>query len=263
MRLRQFSLIFLTTTSLVVLTGRWANAITLTGATEGYDISVPLQGSTLTAHGDRISLLARPSSDFMTTLTSLFQGWTFTPAQSDLPGAFNVDYFVPYIQPGQTASGQPTVDAGADIQLRYISPPLNVSLAGSTPAPDPNKLHWIQRVTKFNLTGRKGVPNNFIDVPSGESTPYYDRNPGINLPNQYTFKDTPGKVRPQAPNTVIVDTFVAQLFLVEETAPKTVKIYNGLSWSWQNTFTPTPPISLPPIPCTGGSGGGGCPTVAS
>lgn len=55
----------------------------------------------------------------------------------------------------------------------------------------------------------------------------------------------------------------AELYLVQETAPKTVTIYNGISWGWNNTFTPSSPISLPPIRCDGSSGGGGCFTTAS
>ena len=268
MHSRHYSLVFLTTTLLIAFTAEWVNALSLTGETGGYDISITFQDGnqeldTLTAHGNRISLLAPPdqNSAFMKTLTSLFpktQGWTFTPATSNnLPGVFNVDYFQAYLQPGQTTSGQLTVDAGANIKLTYI-PPQNI------PSPDPNTLHWIQRVTKYNLSGRKGNSNNFIDVPSTQNNPFYDLIPDINLPNKYTFVDVPGKVRYQANTTVIVDTFIAQLFLVgipdPVNAPKTVTIYNGIKWGWSNTFTPPPPPPPPP-PCNGSSGGGGCRTA--
>lgn len=280
MQLRQSSLVFLTTTLLVALTGQWANAISLdNNGTQGYEATFNLEGGgKLIEHGDNISLLSPPDekSDFMQTLTRLFpssEGWTFTPAKFNLPpGQFKVDYFLPDMQPGRDdKTGKPTVNAGANIQLRYI-PPLSVPLPGSIP--DPNKLHWIQRVTAYDLTDLtkiKGDPNNFIDVPSTQNNPFYDLNPGVKLPNKYTFQDMPGKTRFQANSTTIVDTFVAELFLVSGPdpvlvpdplkVPKLFTIYNGISWSWKNTFTP-PPSGGGGGGCSGGSGGGGCTTVA-
>ena len=32
--------------------------------------------------------------------------------------------------------------------------------------------------------------------------------------------------------------WAAELYLVEETSPKTVTIYNGIKWGWKNTYIP-------------------------
>lgn len=185
MQLRKYSLVFLTTTFLVALTGKCASAISLAGSTQGFTSAITLDsGATLTVTGDPVSLLPIPNQNnlFIRTLSTLFPRWTFTPATSDLPGEFYVDQFLPNNTTGIDANGVPAVYVGTNFQFRYI-PPQDVSL----PQPNPDTLHWIQRVTNYNFAGRRGTQNNFIDVPSNQLNPFYDLNPGIDLPDKYTF----------------------------------------------------------------------------
>ncbi|MDY7013571.1 MAG: hypothetical protein SVX43_08190, partial [Cyanobacteriota bacterium] len=120
-----------------------------------------------------------------------------------------------------------------------------------------NNIHWIQRVVNNHAVTSTlnqsielphGTPEDKIDVLQEQTNPnfvdpqnpqrlvfnpYYDTYSP--LANQVSFADRPGR-------RDIFDNhdWYAELYLVEEIAPQTVKIYNGISWGWESTFTPTP-----------------------
>jgi len=189
-------------------------------------------------------------------------GWKFQKAQptQDIKGFFDIRVYKPYTVPY----------TGADIQFLY-SPVIGQDPTG-------NNVHWIQRVVsnhalttyrnntwdlkpfgtredKIDIVAEQKDPALALESPP-KFNPYYDTFSPV--ANQISFEDFPTRPDPQDPHD-----WYAELYLVQETAPKVVTIYNGISWGWSNTFTPPPKptTSLPPSsPCysSGGSGGGGC-----
>ena len=139
---------------------------------------------------------------------------------------------------------------GAQFQLFY-----HPGMGAPTPAV--NQLHWIQRVVNnHNITNNPGHGNDedIIDVSPGQSNPFYDLIPGITFTDEDELAD--GPARPDPWNEHI---WSAELYLVEipdpVNAPKSVTIYNGISWGWRNIVTPP---TTGGGGCNGSSGGGGC-----
>ncbi|MGB3512871.1 MAG: PEP-CTERM sorting domain-containing protein [Microcoleaceae cyanobacterium] len=145
-------------------------------------------------------------------------GWNFNAAAADLAGSFNIDIY--------DAQGTPA-RVGTEFQLQY-----NPSAGDPTPAD--KDLHWIQRVVdNHNITTNPGHgnPENVIDIVAGQTDPYYDTNFGIQPFDERTFYDFPGRTDADRSHF-----WFAELYLVEETAPMTVTIYNGVRWGWRNTI---------------------------
>jgi hypothetical protein len=181
-------------------------------------------------------------------------GWTFQKAKLLLIGSFDIKAYAAYADPNR-----PSV--GATIQIDY-----NPGSTSFRQDPIGSNVHWIQRVVSnhatratINGTTDLGHGNNEdkIDVFTGQTIPAFTNvfNPFYDTSspaaNSTSFGDLIGR-----PDLTENHNWSAQLFLVELTAPKTVTIYNGISWGWSNTFTPPPPPPPPPTPI-GGSGGGG------
>jgi hypothetical protein len=186
-----------------------------------------------------------------------FFGWDFQPVQQDLMGSFEI---VNYLACGsqvfcgsENPNTLPKVGGvGATFYLKYRPAPTD-------PQPGQSKLHWIQMGQANYGGGLPGLLPNapFIDNLSDRTDPYYDT---VGESGEDFFQDRPYNSAPDAAETD--NYFDAELYLVEETTPpvsqtRTVKVYNGIRWGWKNTVTYFPP-SLPPLPCNGDSGGGGC-----
>ncbi len=250
MKSRQYSLAFLAATLLVTLTKQSSSAFTITfhpsvdpSSVANYYLSDGSQGTVQTALVSSLTLGG--TMQFIDKLEETFptsQGWIFNPASQDLEGSFEIRTYYANVQ------GNPP-GVGSQFQLFY-------NPAGSDPTPAGNQLHWIQRVVNnHNLTNNPGHGNNedVIDVPLGQTNPFYDLIPGISFTDEDDFAD--GPTRPDPWNE---HTWFAELHLVEipdpVNAPKTVTIYNGISWGWRNTVTPPNTGGG----CNGSSGGGGC-----
>jgi|JFJP01.1.fsa_nt_gi PEP-CTERM putative exosortase interaction domain len=272
MQLRQYPLAFLATTLLLTITEQQGVAFTLTyqpggsyTALKQYQLSNGGQGIVQTSEPFVITSIEM--DNFLENLRTAFPastGWTFNQATKDiagnqvpfdLAGSFNVSVYnadVRY-QPTYLGLFEP-VAVGAQIKLHYT--------AGlGDPIPAINQLHWIQWVRSNHsyATNTHGDNEDVIDVPSGQSNPFYDLIPGIAYTDEENFADGPKRFDIENDHL-----WSAELFLVEvpdPIKPKTVTVYNGISWGWRNLYTP--PISLPPLPCDGSSGGGGCVTTAN
>jgi PEP-CTERM putative exosortase interaction domain len=294
-QLRQYFLVLLTTPLLVSLTARsgWAFSFTLPSQQPSSPCTLssfycnpasysnPNFGTVTTTIKSVSQLPLGGTNTFFNLLTSSVwkdNGWTFNKAQSNqnIQGYFEIGVYKPYAQPSTNGG----VTVGADIQIVYHP------VAGQDPMG--SNVHWIQRVVsnhalvtysngvqelkpfgtnedKIDVVEEQKDPNLKAQVgsqtiilgPNPIFTPYYDTvSPNA---NPIYFEDFSTR-----PNGQDNHDWYAELYLVQETTPKTVTIYNGISWGWNNTFTPSPPpISLPPLPCDGSSGGGGCVTTAS
>ncbi|NER03709.1 MAG: PEP-CTERM sorting domain-containing protein [Okeania sp. SIO3C4] len=232
MQLRQqYSLGFFATTLLVVLTSQSSFAFTITPAQPGASMTFdpseeytlpdgrkgittldPLSVTEIT-RGGTAGFLAQLRAEFPATA-----GWNFTAAAADLAGSFNIDIYDAQGTPGRV---------GAEFQLQYNPGAGDPTSAG-------NDLHWIQRVVNnHNITTNPGHgnPENVIDIPLGQTNPFYDQIPGIIGTDEDTLYDFPGRTDADENHF-----WFAELYLVEETAPMTVTIYNGVRWGWRNTI---------------------------
>ncbi len=283
MQLQRYLLVWLTTPLLVILTSKSSLAFSIT-LPPGPDSPCTLssfycssQSYTATNFGTvatnvkPISILPLGGTDaFFNLLTSSVwatNGWTFQKAQQNLQGSFDIKVYKPYAQPDNPNTLGNDSAVGANIQILYS--PVGTDPQGSN-------VHWIQRVvsnhaitTSFDPTQTQiqiidqghGTTEKKIDVVQQQTQPNFvylanpqkqTFNPFYNTfslyANQTSFEDF--STRPDITDN---NDWSAQLYLVQETAPKTVTIYNGIKWGWQNKFTPP---SSPP--CNGGCGGGGC-----
>ncbi|HAX88154.1 MAG TPA: hypothetical protein DCY91_18270 [Cyanobacteria bacterium UBA11370] len=277
MKLRQYCLVGIATSLIVATTDQVGLAFSFTLPSRSslpcdpfssfycnkHTLTLPgADGGTVTTKLKKVSSLTLGGTDaFFNLLTKSVwakNGWQFQRATTDLAGIFNIGVYNAY------ATLQ---TVGADIQILYN--PVGQDPTGSN-------VHWIQRVISnhgyiFTRSGRTdlghGIRENKIDVLQEQTqlnfvdpqnpqkltfNPFYDT---YGTANEISFGDFLGRE-----DIGENHEWSAELYLVQETAPKTVTIYNGIKWGWSNTFTPPPPPPPPP-PCNGSSGGGGCRTA--
>ncbi|WP_237396529.1 hypothetical protein [Okeania sp. KiyG1] len=186
---------------------------------------------------------------FMQTLTDTFPNWNFSSATSDLSGSFDIEhYFACAPQTNCGAGGFPAIQGGVGAFFRLNYQPKDNDPTG-------NQVHWIQRVRSNYNPIEDGVFTDIIDIPTGMTqNPYYD--------TYYAAGTDYFLDRPYNPNVEENHYFFAELYLVEEIAPQTVKIYNGIRWGWKNQVSGKKQNPNPACPpgsqhSLGGSGGGG------
>ncbi|MEG4293255.1 PEP-CTERM sorting domain-containing protein [Microcoleus sp. C2C3] len=230
---QRYSLSFLTTTLLIALTTQSSLAFSINplgpvGATQNWD---PDESYTLTNQRTGItrlnptavlSLTQGGTSSLFALLNSNFSDWTFNSAANDLAGTFEVQTY----DAVGTAS-----QVGAQLRLQYI-PGIN------DPTPNGNNLHWIQRVVNnhnIRAGGGHDINANIIDNDARITDPFYDITFGVQPFDERTFFDFSRRV-----DTDKNHNWLAELYLVDETAPKQVTIYNGIQWGWNNEVVPEP-----------------------
>ena len=224
-----------TTTLLIALTTQSSLAFSINplgpvGAIENWD---PDESYTL-ADGRRGTTTLNPTTvrsitrggtaGFLAKLRRDFSTWTFNSAPNDLVGSFNVRTY--------DAEGKISPDAyvGANLLLEYVpgfGDPLPF-VGGS--------LHWIQRVVNNHstITKQHGDNADIIDVTLGVDTPFYDTLTPAEiiagrLPFDGVFSDFTTRPDPDQDHD-----WSAELYLVRETSPRQVTIYNGVQWGWKN-----------------------------
>lgn len=164
------------------------------------------------------------TSEFRRTLEAAFPDWTFNRADNDLKGSFDILHY--YACGTQTDCGAERTApvrgvVGAFFDLKYN--PQSEDPVGET-------VHWIQRVVSNHSLNPDihGNREDIIDVATGHTAdPYYDST--TSFADSDFFVDRPGRIDPQENH----DWF-AELYLVQETAPQTATIYNGVRWGWKN-----------------------------
>jgi hypothetical protein len=231
---QRYSLSFLTTTLLIALTTQSSLAFSINplrpvGATQNWD---PDESYTLTNERTGMTRLNPTAVQSITLggtplfrelLESKFSNWTFNRAGNDLAGSFEIQIY--------DAVGAFNV-VGAHLRLQYI-PGINPGI--NNPTPNGNNLHWIQRVfDDHNITNNSGHgnPENIIDIGSGVTNPFYDTAFSADETN---FSDFSSRG-----DTDKNHNWSAELYLVEETGPQEVTIYNGIQWGWNNEVVPEP-----------------------
>jgi hypothetical protein len=300
MRKKQYFIVGLATNMLLALTNQSAMGFTLkfgNGATSYYNPSAPYvkdantRGTTFLSPRYVAPIKLGGTNDFLKMLNPdkdpRWLGWNFIPSNKNLYGNFEISTY--YACGAQTNCGKEKLDkkwnirggVGAYIDIKY-------NPKKTDPKPGKGKIHWIQRVVNNHSmydenqissgAGLHGRRHDGIDIPIYQNVnPYYDT---VASANENSLQD-----RPYRPDADKPHSWFADLYLVEEIAPKTVKIYNGVRWGWINRVyrrqsplpilipkpKPNEPILIPrpipipipipipvPIVCNPGSGGGGC-----
>jgi hypothetical protein len=241
----RYSLSFFTTTLLIALSTQSSLAFSINSLenwdTEArYTLADQRQGITTT--GSLRSLARGGTTTFLRTLARDFPDWNFNVASSDLTGSFNVSIYDPVGINGRVVNGN-VGDAIVGAQLN-----LNYQPGTGDPTAQGNSLHWIQRVFSNhrppNLNDH-GMFEDRIDIGSGVKNPFYDTRTDEEIRNNIpplaegTFSDGPRREGSRN------HSWLAELYLVEETAPRYVTIYNGIGWDWGNTVEPVPEQDVP------------------
>lgn len=250
----KYSTVLLATPLLVALTGRLSFAFSITpqqpGANQQYTPTVPSSSGTVELNP--LSVTALPlggTTGFLQVLNAAFPDWTVNAAPNDLAGSFSVE--------GYQAVYTPTSNGG-NVGGQFL---ITYNPADNDPTTANNSLHWIQRVyTNHEITTTRDANGNItatdqgygtnvdkIDIVTGvggQSNPFYDTFASSPTTPGGSFYDIVGRNDPQDPNT-----WSGEVYLVEETSPQTVTIYNGVLWGWTNIVS--------------GSGGGGVQSAPS
>jgi hypothetical protein len=231
---QRYSLSFFTTTLLIALTTESSLAFSITAPTEYSPVEIyntynnnSSYVGTVTLYPDITSITRGGTTGFLQTLSQAFQDWTFNPAPSDLAGSFQVEK---YLAKYTVIESTPVV--GGEIKLLYKP-------GDGDPILD-NSLKWIQRVVNNHSATPNVHGNNadIIDNLSNPNAPYYPYN--TESQGFRSFYDFSRRSDPAENHN-----WLAELYLVKETAPKQVTIYNGIQWGWSNTAQPVPePLTI-------------------
>ncbi len=151
------------------------------------------------------------SANFRARLSAAFPAWSFQCSPTSLSdNSLVVKTYEAIGTPGFV---------GADFHVSYVPH-----------AGDPlNNIHWIQVIITNHGTGPgqgHGPMVSYVDN-GGAPVPYYD---DVGAADPTGFADKPRRL--DADMTHVWD---AELYLVEETAPQTVRVWGGVLWGWRNT----------------------------
>ena len=186
--------------------------------------------------GGTEGFLAQLKTDFTES-----KGWKFLAAEDDLKGSFSVNAYYVFVN-GADVSG-----CGGGFAFDYNPLATDPVAGGNT------ELHWIQWIVSNHKRGSKhGTLENRIDFgKSGNKkkrpdSPFFDvvskdarppKSPSRALPPH--FKYDVGKNDPENYHQWSSEVYLAS---ISKNEPKTVTIYNGVSWGWENrTITEQPP----------------------
>ena len=169
-------------------------------------------------------------------------GWKFLAATDDLKGSFSVSAYYVFVN-GIVVSG-----CGGGFALDYNPRETDPVAGGNT------ELHWIQRVVSNHKKGSEhGAHENRIDIRrSGDrakkpSVPFFDvASKDDNRPKS-SFRSAPPHYEYSVGKNDIENEhqWIAEVYLVSisKNDPKTVTIYNGVRWGWENKIsTETNPV---------------------
>lgn len=167
------------------------------------------------------------TEDFLAQLKSEYppsRGWRFIPAAEELKGSFKVSAYNVFFNGA----------LGGGIAFDYLP-------QGNDPVTaDGTRLHWIQRILSNHKRGSAhGTPENRIAF-QGQSknskqpeTPFFDLVPAKtaskSIPPHFQFDV--GKVDPENEHEWYAEVYLVS---VNTKNPKTVTIYNGVRWGWEN-----------------------------
>lgn len=233
---------FLSLSGLFGLTPAWAFSI-VPAASSDSTAFVPSQSYTL--QNDKSGVVTRNpigftsiqpggTEDFLAQLKSEYppsRGWRFIPAAEELKGSFKVSAYNVFFNGA----------LGGGFAFDYLP-------QGNDPVTmDGTRLHWIQRIVSNHKRGSAhGTPENRIAF-QGQSkkskqpeTPFFDvvlqKNMSKSIPPHFEY--TVGKIDPENEHRWFSEV---HLVSVSSKDPKTVTIYNGVRWGWENRIVPPAP----------------------
>lgn len=239
---RQHSLFFFATTLLTIFTSQSSLAFTIIPPTQGggryfrYKTSYNKGYTQLDAWsfpdprrflGGQVLEVKQGGTDgLMNLLNQQFPDWTFLQT-GNLEGSFDIQQYYA-CSPRFPSFGCGGVEdfrgvVGAAFGLNYIP-----KEGSSDPVGD--NVHWIQRILSSYKPGSPDGNYDIIDNLDNTVDPYYDSISPAAGPD--FFGDIPFDSNVNKEHYVYAETY-----LVEEIAPKTVKIYNGVRWGWENKIT--------------------------
>lgn len=231
----KYSLNFFTTTLLISLTTQSSLAFNITPPRHGptgerYTLENQTKGFARRNPTDLISITRGGTIGFLETLRREFPTWTFNSAPNDLAGRFDVYMYSGLATIGYSNDYQKVELVGGNLELNYIP-------GIGDPEPTSSSLRWIQRVLYSNYTITwDGSYEDFIDVGSEAIDPFYD-----------LLGSTPPFFESFASRSDLNKnhTWLAELYLVNQTAPNQVTIYNGVQWGWESRVESVPDQSVP------------------
>lgn len=234
---QRYSLSCFTTTLLIALTTQSSLAFSITpprygNTEESYTLANQSRGTTRLSPTSLTSITRGGTIGFLGTLRRDFQAWTFNSAPNDLAGRFEVETYNA-VGIAAYAGDQKVEVMGADLIFNYIP---------GIGDPTGSSLHWIQRVYSNHSSTGHGNYEDIIDNGFGVANPFYDT-PGADgsiysVPPY--FED-----RVRRPDLDKNHTWLAQLYLVEQTGPQQATIYNGIQWGWENRVESVPePLTM-------------------
>lgn len=162
---------------------------------------------------------------FLSKVRADYPNWTFNSSPNGLSGDLIVN---------QHSVCSPIIlcsvrggSIGSILDLSY-APAFNDLIV------DDNQAHWIQIVENNHSVpaadefqrDSHGIPEFITDVSPNATTPYYDDG---STASAISFLDTPRR-----PDEFEEHDWLAELYYVQETAPETVTVYDGISWGWKN-----------------------------
>lgn len=179
------------------------------------------------------------TEEFLTVLNSEFppsKGWKFSAAKDDLQGSFSISAYYVFFE---------SKAVGGGFAFNYI-PVGNDPITGGD-----NELHWIQRVvSNHKRRSDHGTPENGISIRSSvankNSVPFFDvrpntakNNPSRSLPPHFEYDLS--RSDPENDHSWKSETYLVS---INKKDPKTVTIYNGVTWGWENRINAEPPPTV-------------------
>ncbi len=167
-----------------------------------------------------------PTANFLAVLTGAYTngaGWSFVNSAAELTAnSFEVRTYDAIGTPGFV---------GADFYIQY-------NPGAGDPTAATHDIHWIQVVTNnHNLTGAHYTPDNKVDVPAGQTNPYYDT---VGAAGNTQFLDIPGRVDTTFNHTWSAEVFLATTPLGSGLGAQQVTLWSGATWGWTNVWVPEP-----------------------
>ena len=247
MQLPKYFFGFLATAFLIVLKQEAGLGITITRTSTNsnfYQTSAQFPLGATTANVKLLDLLPVQTGGtpgFIGVVKNSFPDYKFISNTNNLMNSIGLDGYQAWV--GYSPEGYPGVGANLKFCYNY-----NITSKKCVAFSSQRKFYWIQ-VISYKYIDISGLPHeqSYLDQVNNSNNPYYGFGSNLVTPNM--FQD--GSRR----DANINQGWYAEVYLVEEIAPKKVIIFNGLSWGWSSILSPS---QTGGGGCSGGSGGGGC-----
>lgn len=181
------------------------------------------------------------TEDFISALNAEYpasNGWKFIAAKEELQGSFSVSAYYVFFE---------SKAVGGGFAFDYIPAGNDPKTSGDT------ELHWIQRVvSNHKRRSDHGTPENGISLrfsaASKNRMPFFDIVPKAARKNSPTSRSLPphfeydlARTDPDNDHSWKSETYLVS---INRKDPKTVTIYNGVLWGWENKINVETPQAV-------------------